>query len=226
MFDFSTESIIAFLYALPGVLFALSIHEFSHGYVANKLGDPTAKNMGRLTLSPIKHIDIIGLIAMFVVGVGWAKPVPVNTRCFRKPRRDMALTALAGPISNIVSAFLGMCLYYVVIYVVYFTKVKISQEIISGIFSIIQSFIFLNIGLAIFNLIPIPPLDGSRILDAFLPPKALLAYHKYEDIIRLVLLGLLIFDFVSISPVIQFVYGIMAVPIDFIFGQILNLLVR
>lgn len=209
MFDFNLSTIIGYLYALPGIFFALSVHEFSHGFVASKLGDPTAKNYGRLTLNPLKHIDLMGLIAMFIVGVGWAKPVPVDSRYFKNAKRDMALTALAGPVSNFISAFVGLIVLN--LYVILATRLVdvVPLTILQGILYILDSFVMLNIGLAIFNLIPIPPLDGSRILDSFLSPKALLAYHKYEDIIRIVLLALLIFDIFSIAPAISFVYNLM-----------------
>lgn len=225
MFDFSVETIIGFLYAIPGVMFALSIHELSHGYVAYKLGDPTAKNMGRLTLNPMKHIDPIGLIAMFLVHVGWAKPVPINSRYFKKPKRDIALTALAGPVANLISAFIGFFVYYIFFFIcLEFFPDFIQTAVFGGIITIIQSFLFLNIGLAIFNLIPIPPLDGSRILDAFLPPKVYLAYHKYEDIVRIALLVLLITDIISIAPVVDFVFIHMSTGAFYICDAIRNLI--
>lgn len=196
------EEILGYLYALPAILFALSVHEFSHGYVASKLGDPTAKTCGRLTLNPFKHIDLFGFIAMMVVHFGWAKPVPINTRYFKKPRRDIALTALAGPVSNVIVAFISTFIYCIFLRIVISNPTLITNEnLFVAIDSIIVSFIFINLGLAVFNLIPIPPLDGSRILDAFLPPKALLAYHKYEQIISIVLMVVIISGVVS--PYIQ-----------------------
>lgn len=209
------ENIIGFLYAIPGVLFALSVHEFSHGYVAYKLGDPTAKNYGRLTLNPMKHLDIFGAIAMLLVGVGWAKPVPVNTRYFKKYKRDTALVALAGPVSNILSAFVGTLLYFLIIKIIMTLNPEIFlSPLWSGISEIFISFIFVNVGLAVFNLIPIPPLDGSRIVDSFLPQKLLVLYHKYERYISLILLLVVISGFVS--PYLQ-------MAINFIVGHIENI---
>ena len=100
-------ALIAFLLTVPTVIIALTVHETAHGYIAYRLGDPTAKNLGRLSLNPVKHLDLFGTLAMLIVGYGWAKPVPINTRYFKKPRRDMALTALAGPVSNLLLGFLG-----------------------------------------------------------------------------------------------------------------------
>ncbi len=212
MFDFSREAILSILYALPAIFFCLSIHEFSHGYVAYKLGDPTARNLGRLTLNPTKHIDPFGLFALIFVRFGWAKPVPVNTRHFKKPRRDMALTALAGPVSNILSAFV-FGFVYIFISKMYFEAVFSNPDmsektfaVWGAIVSIFSNFFYINISLAIFNLIPIPPLDGSRILDTVLPQKAFLIYHKYEQYISIALVAILIFTDV-LTPVLSWATG-------------------
>ena len=111
MFNFSTQEIIAVLFAIPCVLLSLSFHEFAHAWVAYKLGDPTARNMGRLTLNPLKHLDPIGTLFMILFGFGYARPVPINPRYFKDPRKGMALTAAAGPLSNLLLAFLGALLY-------------------------------------------------------------------------------------------------------------------
>ena len=200
MFDlFTPEGILDILYSIPAILFCLSIHEFSHGYIASKLGDPTARNFGRLTLNPAKHIDPIGFIALIVAHFGWAKPVPVNMRYFKKPKRDMALTAIAGPVSNLLSAFVFGFVYALVVRLaigyatVHFQDMTPQVDALwtAGI-SIAANFFYINISLAIFNLIPIPPLDGSRILDSVLPQKAYVAYHKYEQYISIILLVVLL----------------------------------
>ncbi len=209
MFDFSPERLLSLLYALPGVLFALSVHEFSHGYVAYKLGDNTAKFSGRLTLNPIRHLNLLGFICMIVAGFGWANPVPVNTRFFKKPKRDLAFVALAGPVSNLLSAFVGMILYFIFLRIAFSNASFINEKAVQGMIYIFSGFISVNIGLAVFNLIPIPPLDGSRILDAFLPTKLYLAYHKYEQIISIVLFVLIMLDVISvpISGAINWIYN-------------------
>ncbi len=207
MFDFSRERIIGMLLSLPAILFCLSIHELAHGWMANKLGDHTARNLGRLSLNPLAHIDPFGFIALLVVGFGWAKPVPVITRNFKKPKRDMALTALAGPLSNLLSAFVFGFVYVFVqrlfinqLEANYLDMTEKTVQLWTIGLSILYAFVAINISLAIFNLIPIPPLDGSRILDCFLPQKAFVLYHKYEQYITIGLTAILIFT--DVLPII------------------------
>lgn len=197
-----------FLISLPIVLLALSVHETAHGYVAYKLGDPTANSLGRLTLNPLKHIDPFGLICMVVFHIGWAKPVPINTRYFKNPKRDMAISAAAGPVSNLLLALLFAVLLRLEILLVdtflFEDLVSIATllagapatisagiKLLSVLAYMLYMGIILNTSLAIFNLIPIPPFDGSRIAHVFLPAKWYFAIMRYEHIIMIVLLVIL-----------------------------------
>ena len=173
--------LIQFLLSLPCVLIAITFHEYAHGYAAYRAGDPTAKSLGRLTLNPLKHIDPIGALAMIFLHFGWARPVPINTRHFKKPRRDMALVALAGPLTNIILAFIGMLLYRIIAAVLYASGTNGANSL----------FTQLNVSFAVFNLLPIPPLDGSRILMLLLPPRAHMWVIRNERYISLVLIVLL-----------------------------------
>lgn len=156
------------------MLCVLPLHEFAHGWVACKLGDPTAKNAGRLTLNPIRSLDPAGAIGMLLFGFGWAKPVPVDPRYFKNPKRGMAVTALAGPASNLLAAFVGA-----------FLTVGMSRAAMNGLtvflFQVLYYYVMVNIALAVFNLLPIPPLDGSRIVGMFLSDKTLAAYYRQQQ---------------------------------------------
>ncbi len=187
------DIIISLVFSMPIILLALSLHETAHGYVAYKCGDYTAYNLGRLTLNPMKHIDPTGFVCMLLLGFGWAKPVPINTRNFRNPKRGMALSALAGPLANaimgLISAVLlgfSMAFYYYLAAsgVSGFAMTCLSYTSLLFELSALYNLIFMA-----FNLIPIPPFDGSRIAFVFLPPKAYFGIMKYE---RQIMFGLLI----------------------------------
>lgn len=177
-----------FIWAIP-ILFAITLHEVAHGWVANRCGDSTAKMLGRLTLNPLKHIDLVGtilvpgLMLLLLPGgivFGWAKPVPVSWSNLRHPKRDMALVAAAGPIANLLMAiFWGI-----------FTKICILILGNNPIYFMGLAGMLINITLLIFNLIPFPPLDGSKVLMGFLPPKLAMAFARIEPFGFIIILGL------------------------------------
>ena len=169
------------------ILFALTIHELSHGLVALHFGDPTAKNAGRLTLNPLAHLDPIGTLMLFIVHFGWAKPVPVNPAYFKDPKKDMIWVSLAGPVSNIILAFLtGMIIRIV--------GMEMSNNFTFNFFKLMLYYsLTINLALAVFNLIPIPPLDGSKILQGLLPPKYDEIMYNLERYGPFILLGIIMF---------------------------------
>ncbi len=188
------------------VLFSITVHEVCHGYAAYMLGDPTAKLAGRLTLNPIKHIDIVGMLVLFITRmIGWAKPVPVDPRYFKNPRKDMMWVSLAGPASNLVLAFLFALVFKLV-------GGLLAASYLYPLAYMIQITIMINVGLAIFNLIPIPPLDGSHILEGLLPHDMAVTYARvvtpYGFIILLVLIFTRVVDIV-IFPIIRAIVGIL-----------------
>ena len=191
-------AIAQLLLTLPIVFLSLSVHETAHGYVAYKLGDPTARNLGRLTLNPIKHLDLFGTLCMVLFGFGWAKPVPINTRYFKKPKRDMALTGMAGPISNLLLAVGFALVLKLVIYIFNFVpETAFTADLLYWTWVFLSLGVQLNVTLMVFNLLPIPPLDGSRLLFAFLPTKAyfkMMQYERYIYIVFLVLLAIGVLD--------------------------------
>jgi Zn-dependent protease len=161
-------------------LVALAIHEFAHGYVAYKLGDDTAKSLGRLTLNPIKHLDPFGAICMILFHFGWAKPVPINPNNFKNPRKGFAITAIAGPATNLVVGFFTAFLYLFFFSIFRETGNAFINNFEINVLLFLLYFFSINIGLGVFNLIPIPPFDGSRILYVALPKKWYFKVMKYE----------------------------------------------
>lgn len=189
-------SIKSILMMTPILLIALPVHEFAHGWVAYKMGDPTAKYAGRLTLNPFKHLDLMGVIMMYLAGVGWAKPVPVNSSYFKDRRKGMILVSMAGPLSNLLVSFITFFIWGILIKLI--SKGIISVEsaqavyIIETVNDFLLTLIIVNISLAIFNLIPVPPLDGSRIILSFIPEETYYRFARYEQYIGLAFLVLVV----------------------------------
>lgn len=217
------NEIVYYTLSALAVLIILTLHECAHAFAAYKLGDPTAKNLGRLSLNPIKHLDPLGAICMIFFHFGWAKPVPINARNFKKPKRDFALCALAGPLTNLVFAFIFAFIYllmFALLRDVVFTS-DFLFALVENLLLFVYLFHIINIGIGIFNLIPIPPLDGSRILNVVLPPKYYFGIMRYERKIYLGLIvwlafgdfakrALLSFSLVASNPVLAFIAGLLS----------------
>ena len=178
------------------VFTALPIHEFAHGWVAYKLGDNTAKNMGRLDMNPLRHFDPFGTTCLLLTGFGWAKPVPVNPNNFKNRKSGMALTALAGPVSNILLATVILLVYKVLYYFIPF-----SNQFMNSLLTIFATMVSLNIGLAVFNLLPVPPLDGAKIFGFFLPDRIYWKVMQYEQFIMIALFAVLMFTNILSWPI-------------------------
>lgn len=181
MTDFSwiTEK----LYILPGILIGFSFHEFAHAIAAYFMGDDTAKKAGRLSIDPRDHIDILGFLSFMIAGFGWAKPVPINPWKFKNRRLGTIIVSLAGPFTNFIIAFLSVCLYYTLIIAGY------NNDIVS---TLIQSTIWVNVILCVFNLLPVPPLDGSKILASFFPSSLEAKFYQWEQYSNIILLVLIL----------------------------------
>ncbi|MBQ4249864.1 MAG: site-2 protease family protein [Clostridia bacterium] len=203
---FNIQSFSELIFRLIAVILALTFHEFSHGLAAYLMGDDTARSQGRLTLNPLKHIDIFGGIMLLLVGFGWAKPVGVNPMRFKNPKAGMAITALAGPVSNFILAFI----FYVLALVVQINAAGANGQIGQTAIAVITFFsvcISMNIGLGIFNMIPVPPLDGSRVVTAFLPDRMYFGIMRYE---RYIMIGLMALLFLNVLDV----------PLSFLFAKV------
>ena len=200
-FDFTY--IISILMGLLPALICITLHELSHGYVAWRLGDDTAKNMGRLTLNPLKHLDVMGVLMMMVFHVGWAKPVPINMYKFKNPKRGMAISSLAGPACNLLISIVFLFLYGVAFATI--GPVGIGSYLLQ----MLELTAYMSLSLCIFNLIPIPPLDGSKVLFSLMSDEKyykLMRYERYGMIIMLLLVATGLLG-KPLSYAIGYVYG-------------------
>lgn len=207
--DFLDQLLFYPLEQLPFYLIALiiafTVHEFSHAYFANKFGDPTAKLLGRVTLNPAVHFDFLGIVLLLIAGFGWARPVPVNRGNFRNPRRMSIIVAAVGPLSNLMLAILGALIYAVLYQLGYADPLPVtrSEYAIQAFF---EAFIILNFFLCLFNLVPLPPLDGYRILEDVLPPRISARLQRFEQwsiLVFLLLILLPVFQDYTIGPLYQ-----------------------
>lgn len=199
---------IMVLFMFPITIISLVVHEISHGLMAKKLGDPTAKYMGRLTLNPLAHLDPIGTVSMLLFGIGWAKPVPIDPRYFKNPKKGMALVGLSGPVSNLILAFIGVLLFKMLGAFVHM-NILLEDGILKQYYGsticgwdYLGLFLFMftvrNVYLALFNLIPVPPFDGSRVFYFALPDKYYFGVMRYERQIMMITMILLATGIVSL----------------------------
>lgn len=218
------EPLEYYILMIPVLLISLTFHEFFHGYTAYRLGDITAKNAGRLTLNPLKHLDPIGTLMMFAAGIGWARPVPVDPFYFRDKKKGMVLTSIAGPISNLLLAFVVAFPLQIVL-VAGYESIVTETGFVYYLFEFFRMLFLVNVNLAIFNLFPIPPLDGSKILSAVLPSEVYFRFMRYEQYIGLAFLVIVLFFKSGLSGIIGFFATPVASSMLWVAGKVVGLFI-
>lgn len=201
------ETILDYLIKALVLFTAVPVHECAHAWVAEKMGDDTGRKQGRITLNPFAHLTLWGSLMMILVGFGWGKPVMVDSRNFKNPKKGMVLTSLAGPASNFIMAFLSMIVYKVLAFLSY-AKDSSTLDMMATVFVYIT---LINISLAVFNFLPIPPLDGSKIFNAILPEKWYFTIMKYEN-------------FIFIALIILVYSGLLDAPLSFLQGKVIDVM--
>ena len=198
--------VVEFVVLAPPFLLALTVHELAHGYVAQKLGDPTASRAGRLTWNPLKHLDPMGVLCFFLLKIGWAKPVPVNASYFKNPRQDMLVVSLAGPGANVLLGVASAILVRIVLLLDW-----LPGFFLQPLLQMLAASIWINIMLAVFNFLPIPPLDGSKILMGLLPDRLAASFARLEKFGFIILLLLFYTGILSsiIMPIISFAHSLL-----------------
>ena len=201
------ETILDYLIKALVLFTAVPVHECAHAWVAEKMGDDTGRKQGRITLNPMAHLTLWGSLMMILVGFGWGKPVSVDPRNFKNPKKGMVLTSLAGPASNFIMAFLSMIVYKVLAFLSY-AKDSSTLDMMATVFVYIT---LINISLAVFNFLPIPPLDGSKIFNAILPEKWYFTIMKYEN-------------FIFIALIILVYSGLLDAPLSFLQDKVIDVM--